>query len=155
MPRYYREVDNADVLHFGVGDIGMGSGSSAETGKPDQVVFWVGEPGDIGRHEPAVKGLSTVDLPGRKTVFAFENIESLEVLLECLLEFRARMAGIANNAPLWAPRKAYEQAFKSDPSFRQAYVDNVAMLLHDRHGITDYEARNRAADEIIRLVFEQ
>lgn len=44
--------------------------------------------------------------------------------------------------------------FKADPDFRRGYVDNVAMLLHDRYGITDMETRNRAGDDIVRLVFE-
>ncbi len=51
-------------------------------------------------------------------------------------------------------RKTMNDAFKKDPQFRQGYVDNVAMLLYDRHGIKDYKKRNKAADEIIRLIFE-
>lgn len=51
-------------------------------------------------------------------------------------------------------REFIAAAFKADPSFRRAYVDNVAMLLHDRYGITDIETRNQAGDDIVRLVFE-
>ena len=51
-------------------------------------------------------------------------------------------------------RDAMAKAFKDDPGFRMTYVANVAMLLHDRHGITDYDKRNQAADEIIKLIFE-
>ena len=51
-------------------------------------------------------------------------------------------------------RKKIAGAFKADPDFRRGYVDNVAMLLHDHHGIKNYEKRNKAADEIISLIFE-
>ncbi len=51
-------------------------------------------------------------------------------------------------------RKTIADAFKDDPDFRQGYVSNVAMLLHDQFGITDYETRNKAGDAIVRLVFE-
>lgn len=52
-------------------------------------------------------------------------------------------------------RAVMKDAFKGDPHFRQAYVDNVAMLLHDSHGITEYDARNAAANDIIALIFER
>ena len=51
-------------------------------------------------------------------------------------------------------RKTMAKAFKNDPDFRDSYVANVAMLLHDRYGITDYETRNAAGDDIVKLVFE-
>jgi len=55
-------------------------------------------------------------------------------------------------------RKTIADAFAADGSgpgsFRDGYVSNVAMLLHDRYGITDYETRNKAADDIIHLIFE-
>lgn len=51
-------------------------------------------------------------------------------------------------------REIIADAFAADPDFRRGYVDNVAMLLHDHHGIENYEARNKAGDEIVRLIFE-
>ena len=51
-------------------------------------------------------------------------------------------------------RRAIANTFARDPDFRKTYVDNVAMLLHDRYGITDPDTRNRAGDEIIKLIFE-
>ena len=50
-------------------------------------------------------------------------------------------------------RETIRKAFEEDPSFRQAYQDNIAMLLHDRHGITEMDARNAAADDILKLIF--
>jgi len=51
-------------------------------------------------------------------------------------------------------RRTIADAFKADPDFRRTYVDNIAMLLHDKYGITDMETRNQAGDDIVRLVFE-
>jgi hypothetical protein len=38
-------------------------------------------------------------------------------------------------------------------SFKDSYIANVAMLLHDRYGITDPRTRNNAAEDIIDLIF--
>ncbi len=51
-------------------------------------------------------------------------------------------------------RQTMVKAFEADPDFRQGYVSNVAMLLHDQFGITDFETRNKAGEAIITLVFE-
>ncbi len=51
-------------------------------------------------------------------------------------------------------RKAIADAFAADPDFRNGYVANIAMLLHDRYGIRNYEKRNKAGDDIVRLIFE-
>lgn len=50
-------------------------------------------------------------------------------------------------------RRTMRDSFKRDPDFRHGYVANVAMLLHDRHGITNHAKRNKAAEEIIDLIF--
>jgi hypothetical protein len=50
-------------------------------------------------------------------------------------------------------RETIRDAFEEDPDFRRSYRDNIAMLLHDRHGITEINARNKAADDILKLVF--
>ena len=51
-------------------------------------------------------------------------------------------------------RETIRKSFENDPDFRRGYQDNIAMLLHDRHGITEYDARNAAADDILKLIFE-
>ncbi len=51
-------------------------------------------------------------------------------------------------------RKTMADAFAADPGFRDGYVANVAMLLSDHYGITDPETRNKAGDDIVRLIFE-
>ncbi len=50
-------------------------------------------------------------------------------------------------------RKIFKNAFEKDDYFKQVYISNVAMLLHDRYGITDYERRNKAGEDIINLIF--
>jgi len=40
-----------------------------------------------------------------------------------------------------------------DPGTYIAYRAGVAMLLHDQYNITDFETRNRAAADILALVF--
>jgi len=51
-------------------------------------------------------------------------------------------------------RRWMARCLRRDEGLKIAYVANVAMLLHDRYGITDHDARTRAAEDILRLVFE-
>ena len=50
-------------------------------------------------------------------------------------------------------RETMRDAFEKDPDFKMGYVANIAMLLHDRHGITNYDKRNAAAEDILELIF--
>ena len=50
-------------------------------------------------------------------------------------------------------RKTMRDALEKDEGLKISYVSNIAMLLHDRHGITDYDKRNQAAEDILKLVF--
>ncbi len=50
-------------------------------------------------------------------------------------------------------RKVMRDAFEKDDGFKEAYIANIAMLLHDRHGITNYEKSNAAAEDILKLIF--
>ncbi len=51
-------------------------------------------------------------------------------------------------------REHIAKVFQDDPSFRKVYTDNVAMLLCDSYGITDYKEHNNTANDIIKLIFE-
>ncbi|MCK5445486.1 MAG: hypothetical protein KAI73_07680 [Rhodospirillaceae bacterium] len=51
-------------------------------------------------------------------------------------------------------RAAMAEHFRIDPDFRETYVANVAMLLHYEYGLVDHETRNKAGDDIVRLIFE-
>jgi len=51
-------------------------------------------------------------------------------------------------------REIFKDHFEKDEDFRRVYKDNIAMLLHDRYGITNYKTRNEAADDIMRVIFE-
>lgn len=70
---------------------------------------------------------------------------------EAACKINARFDELASVA---GARQTIADAFKDDPNFRETYVANVAMLLHDRYGITDHETRNKAGDDIVRLIFE-
>lgn len=50
-------------------------------------------------------------------------------------------------------RQRMSQAFRADKGLFQAYHANVAMLVHDRHGITDKTARDRLASEVLGMIF--
>jgi len=50
-------------------------------------------------------------------------------------------------------RKVMRKAFEKDQGFYEGYHSNIAMLLHDKCGITDYSERNKIAKEIMRLIF--
>jgi hypothetical protein len=50
-------------------------------------------------------------------------------------------------------RSTIARAFKEDPDFRRAYVDNIAMLFHDSGLIRDYNTRNRLASDVLDLLF--
>jgi len=51
-------------------------------------------------------------------------------------------------------RETMARFLKKDEGLRETYRANVAMLLHDRYGITDHVKRNQAAEDILVLVFE-
>lgn len=49
--------------------------------------------------------------------------------------------------------KTMQDVFNKDEDFKMGYIANIAMLLHDRYGITNYEKRNQAAEDILKLIF--
>jgi len=52
-------------------------------------------------------------------------------------------------------RSTMRKAFEKDKDFKNTYIANIAMLLYDHHGITEYTARNQAAKEILELIFSK
>ena len=50
-------------------------------------------------------------------------------------------------------RETMRDAFEKDPDFKMGYVANIAMLLHDQYGLTDFGERNAAAEDILELIF--
>ena len=50
-------------------------------------------------------------------------------------------------------RKVMRNTLTRDEDLRFGYQSNIAMLLHDRHGITGHDERNAAAQDILDLVF--
>ena len=51
-------------------------------------------------------------------------------------------------------REIFKKAFEEDSNFRNVYVANIAMLLHDRYGIINYKDRNAAANDIMAVIFD-
>ena len=51
-------------------------------------------------------------------------------------------------------REMMKQELEKDEELRFGYQSNIAMLLYDRYGITDYNNRNLAANDILKLVFD-
>ncbi len=49
--------------------------------------------------------------------------------------------------------KIIVEAFIKDPDFYRTYIDNVAIILYDRFGITDKAKRDTVADEIMKRIF--
>lgn len=42
----------------------------------------------------------------------------------------------------------------ADDELRYSYQSNVAMLLHDRFDLTNFEERNEAANDILKIIFD-
>ena len=50
-------------------------------------------------------------------------------------------------------RETMRKAFDEDPEFKETYIANIAMLLYDNYWVTNYDERNRAAKDILELIF--
>ena len=50
-------------------------------------------------------------------------------------------------------RKTMAKHLMNDEGLYLGYQANIAMLLHDHHGIANIDKRNKAADDILRLIF--
>lgn len=78
-------------------------------------------------------------------------------LFEHVLEYIANLDSAvqpgAEGNEIKDARETIWMAFEEDEHFKDGYISNIAMLLHDRYGITDYEERSRAAEDILRLIF--
>jgi hypothetical protein len=64
---------------------------------------------------------------------------------------RVYKAGLTER--LASARRTMSEALRNDESLRRSYVDNIAMMLHESHGIVDYDQRNKAANDVLNLIF--
>ena len=55
--------------------------------------------------------------------------------------------------PFVEARQIMGKNLTEDQELYIGYRSNVAMLLYDHYGITDYEIRNKAANDILSLIF--
>ena len=51
-------------------------------------------------------------------------------------------------------RNIFKKEFERDEDFKRSYQANIAMLLHDRYGITGFKERNDAANDIMKVIFD-
>ena len=59
-----------------------------------------------------------------------------------------------NSEQIIKARKTMADAFREDSDFKQGYIANVAMLMHDRGWLKRPNAdRNEAAEAVIDLIF--
>lgn len=58
------------------------------------------------------------------------------------------------NMSIKSARKVFKKSFEEDENFRFVYQSNIAMLLHDRYGIIDFKTRNKAANDIMSVIFD-
>lgn len=91
MPIYAGTADGATVAHFGVGDlvVALGVEDGDEASARELVVFQVDESHPIGEFRPEVTGETTANLKSPIRLY-FENVESLDVLIERAQTLRTR-----------------------------------------------------------------
>jgi DNA-directed RNA polymerase subunit F len=51
-------------------------------------------------------------------------------------------------------KEVIKQELEKDEELRLTYQSNIAMLLHDRFDLTNFEERNEAANDILKLIFD-
>ena len=109
---------------------------------------------------PASAGISTTATPaldeliaqnGGEEVFEPLREEELRQAIESDQRAAVARALLAPSAPAMNVRAAFRAMLEED-GMEEAYRSNVAMLLHDRWGITDHGKRNRCATEILALI---
>ena len=81
------------------------------------------------------------------------RIKMFDDLIKKRRKLRVYMAPLSSIITASQAIKFMRDAFDKDDGLVEGYVANVAMLLHDRYGITDCDQRNRAAEDILQLIF--
>jgi len=82
--------DNVKYLQFGYGDIFVGDAKDKETGKVFGAVFIQSEPRDIGVYIENTEG-RLLDELDTHVIMQFDDIKSLDVVIEVLQEIRNEM----------------------------------------------------------------
>lgn len=90
-----------------------------------------------------------------KIIWLGREVTTDKQLVDGLRDVLDNFTGSIPTAPPFKDCRRYmANTLKCDKGLRLSYEANVAMLLHDRHGITDHDKRNAAAKDILHLVFE-
>lgn len=101
--------------------------------------------GEMGGHHEACPTQRKDERPPDKE--PAEDSPNLELLKCCIHHIRM-------SATFAEVRQRMARELRRDEGLRIGYVANVAMLLHDRYGITDHATRNQAAEDILNLIFQ-
>ena len=51
-------------------------------------------------------------------------------------------------------RKIFKKEFEEDESFKETYIANIEMLLYDRYEMNNHKKRNKAALDIMDVIFD-
>ncbi len=101
-------------------------------------------------------GLPAAGMPRNELQAAVECMTNAIQAVNCDLARKDEPEAAAPGAvviTIEKARKFIADAFEADPDWRRSYIDNVAMLLHDKYDIMDHKTRNVAADDILNLIF--
>ncbi len=95
--------------------------------------------------------------PSSDDRFSNISIDSLKTNMVGELILRLPYSNVNSSGPdIAGARKVIREAFEKDTEpggLKHGYISNISMLLHDRYGITNYETRNEAAKDILKLIF--
>ena len=94
MPIYKNEADGSLVVHCGVGDILI----CDVLGPASEIIFSQDVRGEIGRAWDGPRGRTSAELK-HPVRLVFENVSSLDVLLDALNKLRARMEANRGEVP--------------------------------------------------------
>lgn len=74
--------------------------------------------------------------------------------VEVQFTYNESVSIIEEKTPFQQARELMGREIFEDQDLLIGYQSNVAMHLHDHYGITDYETRNKAALEILEIIFK-
>lgn len=88
MPIYVNEADGSKTVHFGTGDLIVGT----DKGSREVIcIFDEVHRGNVGDPASMYEGKSTTDIKGQIVRLVFDNESSVDVLIDCLLRVKSRI----------------------------------------------------------------
>lgn len=114
------------------------------------------EPDTAGRHaancpnnyRPEQSARYISDPP---TFFQLPDLEGLNRRIDQKLD---QIQAMLRPGTIQGAKMTIWESLQNDPRFKDVYVSNIAMLIHDRLGGVEYGLRNGLANEILDLLFK-